>query len=391
MSIMNLTNASGPDKAPRSKRDDSDSRYFFQSLFRERRTTLALVSAIWAFWICLFAAPYILVASRVSPVGLVGYVLTGASGYLLSLLILAGIAWTMAAHRRYAILIVALGTVAVSALQSLIDIAVFDLVSAVGNLTTWTAFPYAARWADNFAAFLLQFSLIAVIFWTLERAAVHRARDLELQRTKIAAAEAGHAATVARLTALRYQLNPHFLFNTLNSISSLVITSRNEQAEEMLSRLADFLRVTLEPDSSGQTVEHELETVAAYLAIEQIRFGDGLAIDIVCPAELRDCEMPHFLLQPLVENAIKHGVAERGHLVTIRIEVARDGDNIRIVVEDDGGPQTQSRGGTGIGLRNVSERLKTLYGDRAHLEAVHRESGFVSIVRIPFRQNGCSQ
>jgi signal transduction histidine kinase len=391
MAKMNLVYASSRDDMATAAQDCGGARHFVRTLFGERRTTLLLVSIIWALWICLFATPYILVTPHVAAIGLLGYIMTGASGYLLSLLLLLGIAWTMVTHQRHPVFKVAVGTIAVSALQSLIDLAVFDLVSAIGNLTTWTAFPYAARWADNFSAFMLQFSLIAVIFWTFERAAIHRARGLELQSTKIAAAEANYAATIARLAALRYQLNPHFLFNTLNSISSLVITNRNEQAEEMLSRLADFLRVTLEPESGGQTLEHELETVAAYLAIEQIRVGERLAIDIICPAELRDCETPHFILQPLVENAIKHGAAKQDRLVTVRIEAVRDGEDLIISVEDDGGAHKSSPGGTGIGLRNVSERLQTLYGSRGKIETNRRDTGFLSTIRFPFRQNISSQ
>ncbi|WP_236659918.1 sensor histidine kinase [Sphingopyxis jiangsuensis] len=368
-------------------RATAEGRPFVQSLFGERRKFLILTGAIWLCWICLYAAPYVLIVSRISLYGLLGFVLSGISGFILSLLILGGVIRTLATQGRHAILIVSAGTLTLGVIQSFLDIAIFDFVSALGNLTIWTSFPYASRWADNFAAFAFQFSLLAVTFWTLERAEMHRARDLELQRAKIAATEANHAATVARLAALRYQLNPHFLFNTLNSISSLVITGRNDQAEEMLSRLADFLRVTLESESCGQTLEHELETVAAYLAIEQTRIGDRLAIDITCPPDLRDCEMPNFILQPLVENAIKHGVADQSRVVTIRIEAARNGEDIVIVIEDDGSPGAVSRGGTGIGLRNVRERLNALYGERGQLEAVRRDAGFLSIVRLPYKHH----
>ncbi|WP_052072286.1 sensor histidine kinase [Sphingopyxis sp. MWB1] len=364
---------------------DEKKGFFIPSLFRERRSTLYLIGAIWVIWVVLYTAPYILLTSDVSPLGLAGYMLSGLSGFLLSILLLAGIARIIGRPRRRAMLQVAAATIAISALQSFVDIGVFDLVSAIGNLSSWTPFPYSARFADNFAAFALQFSLIAMTFWTLEQSALHRMRDRELQQTRIAAAEARHAATVARLAALRYQLNPHFLFNTLNSISSLVITQRNGQAEEMLSRLSDFLRVTLESENVGQTLEQELETISAYLAIEQIRVGDRLAIDIVCPPALRDCEVPHFILQPLVENAVKHGVAERSARVTIRIEARREDDELWLMVEDDGRSGTPSRRGTGIGLRNISERLQALYGERGRLETNRHASGFSSTIRLPHR------
>lgn len=366
---------------PRHGQDD----HFLLSLFRERRSALYLIGAIWLIWIALYTAPYLLLTSDVSPLGIIGYLLSGLSGFVLSLVLLRAISRLISAPRAHSMMRVAVTTIAIGAFQSLVDIAIFDLMSAVGQLTTWTAFPYGARWADNFAAFALQFSLIAMTFWTLEQSALHRARDHELQEAKVAATKASHAATVARLAALRYQLNPHFLFNTLNSISSLVITRRNVQAEAMLTRLADFLRVTLESESAGQTLEQELETISAYLAIERIRVGDRLAIDIHCPPALRDCEVPHFILQPLVENAVKHGMAEQGAPVTIRIEARREGDDLLIAVEDDGRLRNPPRGGTGIGLRNISERLDALYGANGRLETGHHADGFRSVVRLPCR------
>src|SRR5690606_1139451 len=149
--------------------------------------------------------------------------------------------------------------------------------------------------------------------------------------------EAERTATAARLAALRYQLNPHFLFNTLNAISSLVVTRRNAEAEGMLSRLSDFLRATLaDVSDSVVSLDAELATLQTYLEVEALRFADRLIIEVDCPAALRDANVPGFILQPLVENAIKYAVAPAKRPVTIQIIAKRQGDALVLQVNDDG-------------------------------------------------------
>jgi hypothetical protein len=352
----------------------------------ERRRTFGLVCLVWFATATLFVIPYLVQAEQLRwGVILSHYAICGIA-MVLTLPLLLSIAATARLPRAFALGLSVLAVLSMSAALSSLDIAVFDAITRSLHEAFAVGQKYSTRWFSNFAVYTSQISLIATAFWTLETLAMNRRRAIELEEMKTAAANATGAANAAKLSALRYQLNPHFLFNTLNSISSLVLTGRNERAEAMLTQLSDFLRVTLVADpNERQTLERELETIDSYLAIERIRFGERLAVEIDCPRELREAEMPGFLLQPLVENAVKYGVAESERLVTIRIEATRALDDLIVVVEDDGKPIAPGSGGTGIGLANVSERLKALYGDRGRVETVRRETGFLSIVRLPFR------
>jgi len=181
----------------------------------------------------------------------------------------------------------------------------------------------------------------------------------------------------AQLAALRYQLNPHFLFNALNSISSLVGEDRNADAETMLLNLATFLRSTLTDEPSGTiSLREEIELQRLYLDIEQARFGDRLKVEIDLPVDLAGLRVPPLILQPLVENAIRHGVARSEAPMTIRIAALDAGGNVAVLVEDDGnvGAAEPAQGG-GLGHANVRDRLRTHYEGRARLEAGPREKG----------------
>jgi hypothetical protein len=188
----------------------------------------------------------------------------------------------------------------------------------------------------------------------------------------------------AHLSALRFQLNPHFLFNALNAISSLVVTGRAIQAEAMIARLSDFLRSTLgaRPDEMVR-LEDEFEMLGSYLDIESVRFGDRLETRIDLPADLRDVPIPPFLLQPLVENAMKYAVAPAQGMVTVEVQAECLGTELRIIVRDDGKAGTAINGGMGIGLANLRERLSLSYGDGARLAAGPSAGGFEAAVSIP--------
>ena len=181
----------------------------------------------------------------------------------------------------------------------------------------------------------------------------------------------------AQLAALRYQLNPHFLFNTLNSISSLVGEERNVDAETMLLNLATFLRSTLTDEPTGTiSLREEIELQRLYLDIEQARFGERLKVEIDLPAQLAAARVPPLILQPLVENAILHGVARAEAPLTIRITAADRGDHIALLVEDDGKEGAVEGGnGVGLGLANVQARLRAHYNGDASLAAAARPEG----------------
>ena len=179
----------------------------------------------------------------------------------------------------------------------------------------------------------------------------------------------------AQMAALRYQLSPHFLFNTLNSISSLVGEERNADAETMLLNLATFIRSTL-TDAPGGTISlrEEIELQRLYLAIEQARFGERLKVEIDLPFQLTGVRVPALILQPLVENAVHHGVAHSEAPVTIRIAASDRGNRVALVVEDDGkaGP---AHAGNGLGLANVQARLLAHFDADASLNAAPRPEG----------------
>jgi LytS/YehU family sensor histidine kinase len=176
-------------------------------------------------------------------------------------------------------------------------------------------------------------------------------------------------AREAELRALRAQLNPHFLFNSLNSINALV-GGDPEGARRMCERLGDFLRLTLRLGGrESVTLAEEMDLVERYLAIEQVRFGDRLRVEREIALEARPCLLPPLLLQPLVENAIKHGVADRVEGGIVRLEAVRREGRLRITLEnpvDDDAPQ---RPGTGTGLVNVRRRLAVLSGRDAQISA----------------------
>ncbi len=192
----------------------------------------------------------------------------------------------------------------------------------------------------------------------------------------------------AQLSALKMQLQPHFLFNTLNAIMVLVRQQRGRQAEEMLARLSDLLRCVLEDVETQQIpLRRELEYLRLYLSIEQVRFQDRLGIEITADDIALDAAVPHMGLQPIVENAVRHGIGRVAAAGTIRISALRAGQTLIIRVTDDGpglGDADLSEG-RGIGLANTRARLHQLYGDAASLKLENGERGVVATMTMPYR------
>jgi signal transduction histidine kinase len=222
--------------------------------------------------------------------------------------------------------------------------------------------------------------------WSVLYFGVKYYEDVQAERERALVAEG--QAHRARLQALRYQLNPHFLFNTLNAVSTLIVERENDDAERMVARLSDFLRLTLECDSDVEVpMADELDFARRYLDIEQIRFGDRLTVhEDVEPAAL-SARVPPLLLQPLVENAVQHGIMPREDGGTLRIEARHVADRLLLRVVDDGpGPPSDADTKGGVGLSNTKARLESLYGD-AHRFALQRADGGGCVVRVelPFR------
>jgi LytS/YehU family sensor histidine kinase len=198
----------------------------------------------------------------------------------------------------------------------------------------------------------------------------------------------GNQASSAQLAMLRYPLNPHFLFNTLNSISTLVLLKETERANAMLSRLADFLRFTLiyEP-TANVTVAQEVHTLKLYLEIEKMRFEKRLRPVFEIDPRAERARLPSLLLQPLVENAIKYAVTPSEDGADIWITASREGAAVRIEVADSGGEGGDAAGSpsTGVGLANIRERLQQAYGNAHGFTTRKNEhGGFSVIIEIPY-------
>jgi LytS/YehU family sensor histidine kinase len=232
------------------------------------------------------------------------------------------------------------------------------------------------------------YNAFTLLAWSLLYFGIKHHDALLSERERSLRAEA--MAQRARLEALRYQLHPHFLFNTLNAISTLVVEQRNADASRMLSRLSDFLRLTLASPASDQvSLTEELDFVERYLEIEQVRFGERLSVNVSVDPDAWKARIPCLLLQPVIENAIRHGVATREAGGHIAIDARIAGRMLRLTVSDSGeGPQDPGEPATSgerIGLANVRERLSRLYGASQRVEIVNSPQGTRVLLELPFR------
>ncbi|MCP3142400.1 sensor histidine kinase [Pyxidicoccus xibeiensis] len=231
--------------------------------------------------------------------------------------------------------------------------------------------------------------LLFLAAWTALRSARRlRERELAESRLKTRLAE-------SRLQALRAQLDPHFLFNSLNAVTGLIRQQRNPEAVEALVELGHLLRASLEGRGDHEvSLEDELDLVRRYLGIEQLRFGDRLEVRLEPGPDTLRARVPALILQPLVENAIKHGTARRATRGHIHVRSERRGDRLRLEVRDDGpGLRAGGGGGTGIGVANTRDRIRQLHGNEYGLTLEDLpEGGVLARVELPFdeleRSNG---
>jgi sensor histidine kinase YesM len=211
-----------------------------------------------------------------------------------------------------------------------------------------------------------------------------RYREEELKSTRLEA-----QLVQSQLQALKMQLHPHFLFNTLHSISALQLEDV-AAAQRMTARLGDFLRITLDNVNAQEvTLRREIEFLKCYLDIERIRFGHRLTTDLRIPPETLDAEVPNLILQPIVENAIRHGIATRSALGRIDVSAWRDNGTLQMRVQDNGPGLLAGFVREGLGLANTRARLEQLYGSEGRLELSNApEGGVIVTVGIPFNTNG---
>ncbi|MBA17048.1 MAG: sensor histidine kinase [Sphingomonas sp.] len=237
--------------------------------------------------------------------------------------------------------------------HSLLNFGVFHLfMPEINRISfTWVSYSYAIiQWFWAYGA--VSALLLAAVYGE------------ELRDRERRLAEARALAHSAQMQALRYQLNPHFMFNTLNSIASLIASREPERAEQMVENLSDFLRAALSTDPSEDiALKRELALQSLYLAIEAVRFSDRLVVDMQVPTELENIKVPSLILQPLIENAIKHAVARSDGVTRLEIAARREARGVRIEVRNTLHSQaTDNTRGEHIGLANVARRLSVRYG-----------------------------
>jgi len=254
--------------------------------------------------------------------------------------------------------------------------------------------PASSRRASFTASLVYNFHGGVIRYWAvLGLQAVFRSyqearqREREALRLNAHSSELAAQLSAAQLGALKMQLHPHFLFNTLGAIMALVRQHDTQRAELMIGRLSDLLRLTLN-DVEAQEVPlwRELEFLRIYLSIEQVRFEDRLRVQIAVDPEVSDALVPHMVLQPIVENAVRHGLGQSEQAVSIDVKAAKIGSNLVLTVADDGpGSPPSEFEGKGIGLSNTRDRLKCLYGPEAMLTAANLSPHGVQVtMTLPF-------
>src|SRR5262245_12368272 len=271
-------------------------------------------------------------------------------------------------------------------------------VAAVVSIALWLALGRAwvavlARtfnWSgagQRYMALVPGLFLVGILFYVLA-AAIHylflvaaTSREAEQRALTLLV-----QAREAELRALRAQIDPHFLFNSLNSISALT-TSDPASARRMCLELGDFLRRTLVLGTRDRiTFAEELDLAEGYLRVEQIRFGPRLRVERDVDGTVLTAPVPPLLLQPLVENAVRHGIAQTLEGGTIRIEARREGPRLRVSVTNPSDPESRGKPGAGVGLRNVAGRLRTLFGGEARIDTRDGGDSYLVMLELPFAE-----
>jgi two-component system, LytTR family, sensor kinase len=277
--------------------------------------------------------------------------------------------------------------IAVHLLASVIFTAVgITLFTAISPFTVYGNPPDPARFYPRLKTLLVfQFHLDLLRYWGFIAVEHTISYYRQFRERELAASQLRADLSEARLEVLKRQLHPHFLFNTLNSISVLMFEDV-KLANRMLLRLSDLLRAGLTEDSPHEvSLEHELRFLERYLDIERIRFGERLTVDVDVDPTALGASVPNLILQPLVENAIRYGVASIDRPSTVSIRAAKEGDALRLEVRDDG-PGLARNAKRGVGLSNTEARLKQLYGTEQRLDFSAPDGGGLLVrMSIPFR------
>ncbi|MGJ3647535.1 sensor histidine kinase [Sphingomonas sp. GlSt437] len=350
------------------------SRPFFE---QKNRAFWLLQAAGWSGYLVLRSASSL--ANGVSLGGVATIVIESIIGYCITLL-LSALYSTYRKLSRIALVLLTIVTLAVATvLYAFLDAFAFSLVNQSSGLTltlvlgtVFLNFTVLAGWSALY---------FGINFYLIIEQQIDQMQALEIQ------------ASSAQLAMLRYQLNPHFLFNTLNSISTLVLLKQTERANAMLSRLSSFLRYTLANEPTAQvTIAQEVETLKLYMEIEKMRFEDRLRPIFDIDPRVAKARLPSLLLQPLVENAIKYAVTPREDGAEITVAARLNGDKVQIDVSDTGPGliETAKRSGlsTGVGLTNIRDRLAQAYGAEHRFETRSNPGGGFRVeIEIPYQLN----
>ena len=244
---------------------------------------------------------------------------------------------------------------------------------------------WPADFYENLMATIVIYACVLLGHWLLESRARVSARETEV-------AQLNEQLAQARLFALRSQVEPHFLFNALNAVAGLIREGRADAAVQTIVQLSDFLRHTLSGANRQEVpLADEVEFARRYLTIQQTRFTDRLRLDFDVQEGLQNVAVPNLILQPLVENAIKHGIAKRKDGGSVRVAASASGDALDLYVGNDGPglPHDWNRRDQSIGIANVCRRLRSLYGDESSFDIRDRSGGGVEVaIRIPLRSIG---
>lgn len=246
----------------------------------------------------------------------------------------------------------------------------------------WVESAPPAFWPE-YRGLFMHFITASVVIFAYTVIAWHAVTNYrEARETRLESAELSASLQQAQLQALRSQLNPHFLFNTLHSIAEL-IHENPRHAEQMLLQLGELLRKSLKTQSLEVPLSEEVDFIRSYLAIEQMRLGDRLEVVWRVEASALGARVPSLILQPIVENAVKHGIAAAAQTGRLEISAARVEDELRLEVRDNGPGVQDDRNGSGIGIGHTRARLLRLYGARASF-AMTNDQGLVATIRLPW-------
>ncbi|MBA4803360.1 MAG: histidine kinase [Brevundimonas sp.] len=361
------------------------------NVFREpeARQALIIAAGIWAASVPVFMAPTFAAPKPAPAWAWLAMGLVALTGILLTPVLLGVVeAVDRRARRPLRLAMIVLAVVIVALVHSVIDAAIQDafmswfdpgsrrtmFIDKDGRMTPAPLQYYV----------LLNFIILLWVHTGVTVLGVLNRVNMRTRRQEVATARAAAAANDARLATLRLQLSPHFMFNTLNAISSLILIGRSADAERMLARLSDFLRASLGPEEAEfAPLGSELSAVSAYLDIESLRYDGQLTVEVTDDRSLQGALVPTFLLQPLAEQAVAHAVSPPRREVTVRVRVSKIVDGLSIEVRSLSAGDAGSSDPPLLHLAAVRARLRAVYGDRAAIDGASDAGGFAVTARLP--------